>query len=123
MQVFTGSSSIGSTGSHEFVIDFQPKLLLFTVSRHGTSDETTVAHVSTGSADGTRNKSDCILADSTGNFTSRSDTYCVRHFERVGGVPTEVVAAYLESFDEFGYTLYFDVADINYKITVTAIGD
>lgn len=118
---FCGTFTQGSTGNKSVTgVGFQPVYLRFTVGQKFNTPEDTVAHLSTGFTDGTRQSAHSVLADSTGNHTRVDKTKCMTHYIRSGGVLNKNISASFVSFDADGFTLNFDAADANYQIFVEA---
>lgn len=121
MSHFTGTFTAGTTGNKSITgLGFQPSVLRFTVAQKFNVAENTVAHISVGRADGTRQSANAILADGTGQHTRNHSNYCVAHYTRENGVLTRKVSGSFVSFDPDGFTLNFDAADANYQVFVEA---
>lgn len=90
-----------STGLKTLSLGMQPVRVRFTASqKDGASD--TVAHKSDGTVvnDGSGTWSECesIYMDTTGGASFRFDDRLVSHYERVGGVITEVFRVNFDSW-------------------------
>jgi hypothetical protein len=97
MAYFTGTIAHGTTGTKTITVGFQPMGMRITVgASFGTGDN--YSHRSTGVADGSWQYVDSFFQDSTGGKTVSTDTKLVSHYERVGGVITEVLSATFNSF-------------------------
>lgn len=117
MAFWTGGVTVSGTGSQSFTgIGFQGNSIVFRVgAKNGSS---AVAQHAIGSADGTRQNCESIFADTTGAKSQRTNSKCIIHYERVGGVITDVLDFAFTSFDADGFTLNVTTASTNYVVDV-----
>lgn len=118
MSVFTGGLTISGTGSQSYTgVGFQGNDLQLTVG--GKSGSSTVTQFCIGNADGTRQNYVASFGDGTGHKSTRSNSFCILHYERVSGTITEVLKASFTSFDADGFTLNVTTANANYSVNAT----
>lgn len=90
-----------STGLKTLSLGFQPTRVRFTVSKQDVTTDS-VVHASDGTVinNGTGTWSECesFYMDTTGGQTFRFDDRLVSHYERVGGVITEVFRVNFDSW-------------------------
>lgn len=115
MAYATGRFTLSATGLTTLGIGFQPTWARFRVTGK-TSD--TVSHLSLGGADGTNQNCGSTYMDTTGGASFDVNTKVVSHYERSGGVITEVLASAFDSFVATGVKLNTSIANVNYKVTI-----
>jgi hypothetical protein len=110
-----GTVSYGSTGNKNYALAGPPKMVRVRAgSRFGTSES--YMHESIGVYDG--NICMCVskFQDTTGGITKNS-TKIVSHYDRIGGVITEVLAATV-SFSGNNVVFNVSIANPNYQLIV-----
>lgn len=119
MSTFTGGLTFSSTGSSISYtgVGFQGNDLQLTVG--GKSGNSAVTQISIGNADGTRQNCISAFGDATSHKSTRVNTHCIQHYERVSGTITKVLEASFVSFDADGFTLNITVANVNYSVNAT----
>lgn len=121
MNYFIGTISHGSTGIKTVTVGFQPKSLRITVgSQFGNVD--TIEHKSEGFTDGTAQYYHSIFSDGTGRQTISGNDRIVSHFDRVGGVLTEVLRANISSFNATQVKYNIITANANYQLFIEVLG-
>jgi hypothetical protein len=119
MAFFCGTTTQASTGVKTLFIGFQPVGVRFTVCQKIATSEA-YHHLSEGRVDGTRQSVNSTFCDSTSGLSINSTTKCISHYERVGGVVTEVLAASFDSFTASSVKINVTTANSNYQIFVEA---
>lgn len=123
MAYFTDTFNYPTTGTKNITgVGFHPFAARFTISQKTSGTETGVAHLSTGFADGTVQRSHSIYSDASGFETRRDANKCLTHLERVAGTVTRVIAGTLTTFGVDGITLNLTTASGNYNIDVELFG-
>lgn len=118
MSVFTGGFTISNTGNQSYTgVGFQGNDIQFTVG--GKSGNSAVTQMMVGNADGTRQNCVSVFGDATGHKSTRTNSVCISHYERVSGTITEVLRASLVSFNADGFTLNVTTANVNYSVNAT----
>lgn len=122
MSHLTATTTLGTIGSKTISVGFQPTWAEFRVcQKFNVADS--VAHLSIGETDGTRQNVISIYHDVAGgisaNSTSPTSKKVVSHYERVSGVIQEVLAADFNSFTATGIKLDVLIGNPNYQVIVT----
>lgn len=121
MSYYATTISHGSTGTKTITCGFLPLQAKITVSaQFGTTDG--VIHKSEGWTNGTNAFYNTIFSDATGRQTICGTGKLVSHYDRVGGVITEIVNATFNSFTATQFKYNVVTADANYQFFVEVWG-
>lgn len=77
-------------------------------------------HTSIGGSDGTRQHVVSTFNDATGRTSMTTTAKVVSHYERVGGVITEVLSATHDSFQPTGPRINITISNVNYQVIIEA---
>jgi hypothetical protein len=115
-----GIVTLGSTGNKTINLGTSstPTALRLVVQNLAGTAES-VKHVSIGQADGTNQRATSYFKDASGTSTFDATDRCISHYERIGGVVTEVLRAEFVAFTSTGVTLHVTTADVNYDVYIT----
>lgn len=120
MATKTGTVTYGTTGLKTIVLGTTSTgyAARFVVQNKYGVNEGTLRHVSIGEATAATQRATSYLKNGT-TFNADSTTKCISHWEDIGGVPTEVLAATFDSFTSNGIKLNITTANNAYLIYLT----
>lgn len=116
-----GIVTLGSSGSKTINLGTPstPFAASFIVqNKAGTAES--IKHVSIGSADGAGQRVTSYFKDTGAPSTFDTTTKCVSHYEKVGGVVTEILSATFTAFTATGLTVNVTIPNVNYDVYLRA---
>lgn len=115
---WTGRVTLSSTGDNIFnSIGFQPTWIRARVSqKYGVAE--ICSHLSLGSADSINQNCSYEYNDVSGYTCGETNAKLISHWEKVGGILTEVISATRKSFDPNGFTITTALGNPNYKVHI-----
>lgn len=118
MSYFCGTAAYGSVGTKTVTVGFAPKGVRITVGqRFGGADN--YVHQSVGFSNGANTFCTSLFQDTTSGLTINSGKL-VSHYERVGGVISEVLAVNFHSFTPTQVKFTVTLPTANYNLTIEA---
>lgn len=117
MTRITGPTTLTGTGIKTISVGFQPTWATFKVCSKVSSQN--FSHLSIGETDGTAQWVESTFQDTTGGQSVNSTSKVISHYERVGGVLTEVLSASFDSFTATAVKLNVSVGNGNYQVMMT----
>lgn len=112
-------STLSSSGSNTLNMgtpSIPTSATLIVQNKTGTAE--TVKHISIGTADGSGQRVTSYFKDGTTPTTFDSTSKCIAHYERVGGVITEILSATFTTFTSSGLTLNVTTPNANYNVYI-----
>lgn len=117
--VFAGTTTFGTTGIKSLNLGFKPALVQLRVCAKYNTPQT-FSHLSLGESDSYSQQVTSTYQDTTGGYSKNDLTKVVSHYERVGGVITEVLSAEFHSFTASGVKINVLIGNPNYQVILTA---
>lgn len=121
MAYFLSTTAYGSAGTKTITVGFQPVRLKITVAQKFATAQA-FSHSSEGVSNGTLQFCTSLFQDTTGGQTLSLDNKIISHYERVGGVLTEVLSATINSFTATQVKINVVIPNANYNLLVEVEG-